>query len=336
MIREMFPEKQFFALVPYRAYSAATVIALGADAIIMGPRGHLGPIDATIFGYPHSPRDPFGNPLPVSVDEVRKYFELVREEFGKTGHMPHMETPTLQALVGAVSPLALGAVQRTLKATEHDAGVLLRSRLEPKSDDDNDKIVNALACEITYHGHAIFRTEARKLGIDFVKNSEDYGIQDELWQLVEAYMDLFETHVPFEEGMRVVLDGERRAVKEGVPFGVLEVSTAGRLLLADYFCRRAMPPTPQLPLTANIEGAPDLVERLAAGLRSALQGAVPPGSIPTEEQAPQIVMAALNQCLQAWLKEAGMAAVNEAMRDALIDAPVREFWRNRRWVDLDR
>ncbi|TLZ39964.1 MAG: hypothetical protein E6K23_11425, partial [Gammaproteobacteria bacterium] len=35
-------------LVPYRAYSAATMVALGADEIVMHPFGELGPIDPTV------------------------------------------------------------------------------------------------------------------------------------------------------------------------------------------------------------------------------------------------------------------------------------------------
>ena len=37
--------KSFNVLIPYRAYSAATLIALGADEIVMHPFAELGPID---------------------------------------------------------------------------------------------------------------------------------------------------------------------------------------------------------------------------------------------------------------------------------------------------
>jgi ClpP class serine protease len=35
-------------LVPYKAYSAATMLALGADEIVMGPFAEMGPIDPTV------------------------------------------------------------------------------------------------------------------------------------------------------------------------------------------------------------------------------------------------------------------------------------------------
>ena len=48
MIREYVGERPLSVLIPSRAYSAATVIALGADEIVMAKSGELGPIDATI------------------------------------------------------------------------------------------------------------------------------------------------------------------------------------------------------------------------------------------------------------------------------------------------
>src|SRR5205807_10040554 len=40
--------KSFGVIVPYRAYSAATMLAIGADEIVMHPFGELGPIDPTV------------------------------------------------------------------------------------------------------------------------------------------------------------------------------------------------------------------------------------------------------------------------------------------------
>jgi hypothetical protein len=47
-----FAKKHFVALVPRHAKSAATLIAIGADEIHMGPLGQLGPIDPQLDGLP--------------------------------------------------------------------------------------------------------------------------------------------------------------------------------------------------------------------------------------------------------------------------------------------
>lgn len=333
MIREMFRKRRFIAFVPYRAYSAATVIALGADEIVMGPRGHLGPIDATIHGNPHSPRDDVvGTPLPVAVEEVRKYFELVKEMTGKSAQL---ELAAFQALADNVRPLALGAVQRTLKSTEHDAGVLLRLRLAKEPKEKSDKIVKNLASEVTFHGHAIFRTEARNLGIDFVKDSEDYGIQDELWELVEAYMDLFQVYTPFEARLKVEIDGDQETKEGGIPLGLLETRTDGKLCLIDYVCRKVQPPMPQLQLTANLEGAESVVTRLVEDIQSSLKHLEDPGSLPSADQIQGMVVGILQQSVQEWLKEAGPRAVHEALESVLPPSGIMEWARNRRWKKLE-
>jgi len=46
MFREFCDE--FSILVPYKAHSAATLICLGADKILMGKKAELGPIDPTL------------------------------------------------------------------------------------------------------------------------------------------------------------------------------------------------------------------------------------------------------------------------------------------------
>lgn len=335
MIREMFPKQRLKVFVPYRAYSAATVIALGADEIVMGPRGHLGPIDATIAGYPHNPKDDMGNTLPVGVEEVRKYFELVSEMFDRPSNLPQLEVAAFQALAASVSPLALGAVQRTLKSTEHDARVLLKGRLEPKSDEENDKIVENLATEITFHGHAIFRTEAKNLGIDFVKHSEEYELEDELWRLVEAYMDLFDVEKPFEARLRVAIDGEGESKKDNLPLGLLETRTDGRLCLVDYVWRGVRPPVPTVQLAANLEDAQGVVTKLTEGIRNSLPKGKDDADVPSEEQIQEMVVGLFQQAIQEWLKVEGERAVKRALEATQPPPNVMEWARNRRWEALD-
>lgn len=48
MFREYSKQGSFSVLTPYRAHSAATVISLGADEIIMTEKSELGPIDITL------------------------------------------------------------------------------------------------------------------------------------------------------------------------------------------------------------------------------------------------------------------------------------------------
>jgi len=81
MIREYCDK--FSVIVPYKAHSAATMIALGADEIVMSDLSELSPIDpstANVFN-PQDPKNP-QNRIPISVEDVMAYFDLAKNKFG--------------------------------------------------------------------------------------------------------------------------------------------------------------------------------------------------------------------------------------------------------------
>jgi len=111
MFREYAEAGSFSVLIPFRAHSAVTVIALGADEIVMTKKGELGPIDITM-NTPHNPTHPkTGENLPVSVEDVASYFKFL----GKIGIGRANEIlKGLELLSNKVPPLVLGACRLTL------------------------------------------------------------------------------------------------------------------------------------------------------------------------------------------------------------------------------
>jgi ClpP class serine protease len=78
--------KRFSVLVPFRALSCGTLIALGADSIVMGRHGLLSPVDPSVSS-PFNPSVPGGQPgvlslLPVSVEDMIGFLDLARKEIG--------------------------------------------------------------------------------------------------------------------------------------------------------------------------------------------------------------------------------------------------------------
>ena len=75
--------KYFEVVVPYRAHSAGTSIALGADSIVMGKMGELSPVDPTT-GHAFNPKNPLNpnQPLEISVEDVNSYFLFAKEKAG--------------------------------------------------------------------------------------------------------------------------------------------------------------------------------------------------------------------------------------------------------------
>jgi len=197
MFREYSQEGSFSVLIPYRAHSAATVIALGSDEIIMAKKAELGPIDITIGSGPYNPTEKDSRQrLPISVEDVTGYFSLLE----KVGcERPDEKMKGFELLTNKVHPLALGTVNRLLEETKLVAFRLLSTRANPLSEEENHEIVKRISSEVYSHSHAISRTEALKyIGLKYVKTAEDIGISDELWSLYEEYKELFRLEDPFK------------------------------------------------------------------------------------------------------------------------------------------
>ena len=193
-------------LVPHRAFSAATLIALGADEIVMHKMACLGPIDpsvANLFNPPH-PQNP-STPLPISVEDVSAYFELITKELG-ISHEDELIQAVL-ALTEKVHPLALGNVQRSHNQARMMARKLLKLHMRTEADEHEiTKIIDTLKSNLFFHGHPINRDEAKQdLKLKVVKPPEDVAAL--MWDL---YLD-YEKALLMTEPFNPVHEIDKRA-----------------------------------------------------------------------------------------------------------------------------
>jgi Serine dehydrogenase proteinase len=184
LIREY--TKNFAVLVPHHAFSAATLVALGADKIVMHKMGCLGPIDPSVANAfnPTHPQNP-AQLVPISVEDVSAYFTLIKEDIG----VQH-EDELIQAVIALtekIHPLALGNVQRSHKQSRMIARKLLRQHMpEAEREHEIDKLIENLKSNLYYHGHPINREEARtdlKLKVEDADNK----LEAVLWALYELF-----------------------------------------------------------------------------------------------------------------------------------------------------
>ena len=142
MIREYCDK--FSVLVPYKAHSAATMIALGADEIVMSDLSELSPIDpstANIFN-PTDPTNP-QNRIPISVEDVMAYFDLAKNKFNikNDEELSHVFLKLIDANP-QIHPLALGNVNRIHNLIRMLAKRLLKSHKTSLKEEEIDSIVD--------------------------------------------------------------------------------------------------------------------------------------------------------------------------------------------------
>lgn len=162
MIREYCDK--FSVLVPYKAHSAATMIALGADEIVMSDLSELSPIDpSTANAFNPVDSNDKNKRVPISVEDVIAYFDLAKNKFGIKNDEQLAEV--FGKFVDAnpqVHPLALGNVNRIHNLIRILAKQLLRSHQKPMDDKKIETIVEQFTEKLYSHQYFIGRKEAQE------------------------------------------------------------------------------------------------------------------------------------------------------------------------------
>ncbi|MHB1419837.1 MAG: SDH family Clp fold serine proteinase [Bacillota bacterium] len=193
LIREY--ASRFGVLVPFRAYSAGTLVCLGADEIVMGKMGELGPIDPSVVNA-FNPQDP-SNPMakiPVSVEDVSSYIALARS--GASIYGEEYMSEIFRQLVDKVHPLALGNVHRNYLLIRYVARNLLAMHLPASGQELIQLIIDSLTEKLYAHNYMISRREAKediKLNIIF----PEADLENAIWGLYELYEDVLQLREPF-------------------------------------------------------------------------------------------------------------------------------------------
>lgn len=152
--------KKINVLIPWKAHSAATLIALGANIIEMGPLASLSPIDPQ-FQIKKGRKDEI---IGAGVEDIYGYYSLIKETLNLDSSG---RAEALKILADRISPEVLGKISRTRKEIRTIATNLLRLHLDDEV--TIKKIVAKLVLELPSHQYFINRREAKEIGIEVDK-----------------------------------------------------------------------------------------------------------------------------------------------------------------------
>jgi hypothetical protein len=173
--------RRLTVIAPFNCASAATMLALGADTIQMGPLSYLTAVD-TSLEHDLSPLDHTNNLVPVSNDEVDRVIRLWREHSGRdrSGNHPHQE------LYKYVHPLVIGALDRasslSLMLCREILGYHMRDAKRA------ERIARKLNYAYPAHQYPITAREARRLGLNV--QDLDPTLDELLQQLNLVYSEM--------------------------------------------------------------------------------------------------------------------------------------------------
>lgn len=167
------------ALAPLECASAATMIALGADGIQMGPTAYLTAVD-TSLNHALSPVDRDNDRVSVSLDELQRVIRLWREQQGDVPENAY------KALFQYVHPLVIGAVDRAESLSMMLCRELLAYHIADAA--KADIIAAALNSKYPSHGYPILLDEAIKIGLQVERMPADVNAM--LLQLNACYSEM--------------------------------------------------------------------------------------------------------------------------------------------------
>lgn len=169
---------EFTIVVPDMAKSAATIMCLGADRILMGPTSDLGPVD---------PQFPVGNRL-VGAREIEKAVQSAEERVQKA-------PDTYPLYAGLLADVNMLMVEQARSATARSYDLILEA-LSAASRSDKEaaalakRLKGPLVDKAVFHGATLGSAQATALGLPVVTvdpASEEWTL---LWKLWTRYFHL--------------------------------------------------------------------------------------------------------------------------------------------------
>ena len=264
MFREFCDELS--VLIPYKAYSAATLISLGADKIIMGKKAELGPIDPVllkeVIGESAAP------PAEISVEDVNSYITFLKERANITDQSALMQLVSI--LANYLTPLTLGSVNRQNSHIRLVARKLLTYKKEKPEEAKINSIIETLTEKIYSHGHAIGRKEAQEIGLPVEIPPDE--LEEAIWKLYLEYEKILRLNEPIDPYL--TLDGKEEAHLDGIPIALIESEKMLHVFRVqiDFKRKRQIPSNPQINLNIGLNLPPNIkLEDIPTNVQQILQ-----------------------------------------------------------------
>lgn len=207
LLRERF--EKVTVLLPYVAYSAATILSLGADEIVMHPYSNLGPVDPQLTA-PHITPAGTTEKLEFSSEDIVNYIEFLKTDV-KANKEQMMSA--IQPLLEQVGALNIGGSKRSQRLSFSLSEKMLSSHI--KDVKKVKEIAKALNSSYYHHGYAVGRLEAKKMGLPVI--SPDKELEDLLWSVWLDYEKEMKCNDSFNVLTEILTDPNAAAAINSIP-----------------------------------------------------------------------------------------------------------------------
>ena len=196
-------------IVSTRVQGAASLLALGADEIIMGPLSEVGGVDS-IRKHPLMPHDEIGQPLPVSLAEIKSLFSFLSEQTRGQGpgagdqeeqtgpgskiQNPRLPSEVLSSLFQYIHPLTIAHLQQADALSREITRKALRQHMHPENEDKIERLVDLFNGGFHSPIYTAGRTELRQMGLPVEEPERE--LWSSIWGVIQLYQAAIYTDRP--------------------------------------------------------------------------------------------------------------------------------------------
>ncbi len=183
LLRERF--KKFGVLLPYTAYSAATLISLGADEIVMHPFANLGPVDPQLTHKSQDKEIKFGS------EDLRNFLDFIKDDVGISDQAQLQKS--FELACKEVGAIPIGIAKRSSQLALSMGEKLLSLHM---NDSNKAKtIAETLNKSFYHHGYPLGPSEAKKIGLPVINPKDD--LKELLHNVLLSFEDEMKFDTPF-------------------------------------------------------------------------------------------------------------------------------------------
>jgi hypothetical protein len=206
------------ALIPQAAFSAATLLALGADEIVMHPCGNLGPVDPQIT----APRPGSKELIQFGSEDLAEFLRFVRDNVGLSDQ-EHLKS-AFELFCKESGAVPIGVAARASQLSLSMGEKLLRMHMKDAEGQKAKAITETLKTKFFTHGYPVGRKEAKELGLKVIEPEENLArLIWEVWLDLEAEMKCRHPFNAMEEvsksavGQQLFADIPQITIPSGIP-----------------------------------------------------------------------------------------------------------------------
>jgi hypothetical protein len=202
--------KNVAVMIPQSAYSAATLVAFGADEIIMHPNGHLGPVDMQITTVGDS-----GQAKRFSTEDITAFLEFVRDNL-KITDQEHIRI-LFELTCKEVGSLVIGFSARSSKlAVDLGERLLALHMADDESRSKLRSIVENMSRKFQSHAYPVNRKEALDMGLP-VNKERDQDLEKLMWSVWLSLEQDLKENTPFDPIFELLKSSEASKLLAPVP-----------------------------------------------------------------------------------------------------------------------